>query len=198
MAANSVLITPVGRLVWPNLNVAKAYKETQGTPSYHTKLDVEGAEGRELEALITQHAQAHAKSSGKRGSVDLSGIIMDAVDKDKNVIPDTLRFQFRVNVLETKRGMWDRKPAFYGADGQPLTPEPQIRSGTMAQIAFTVYGWLFGGRAGITLQPEGLLIHELVSNNGGREPVDRSFNALFGSAVPIGTLDSTVSGSGDF
>lgn len=176
---SSTYITPVGRLVWPSLNTARQF-QNKGDFSYDTKFDVEGEEGRELEQLILNYAQDFAKRSGKRSPIDLSGIILEALDKDNQPIPDTVRFSFRSKVRETKRGVWDRKPAFYKADGQPYTPEPQIGSGTMAQIAFTIYEWVFGGRPGITLQPEGLLIHELKSP-GGSAAVDRSFSALFGS-----------------
>lgn len=170
-------ITPVGKLVGPNLNVAKTFREMAGSkPTYYTSLDIEGEEGRQLEALIRRVADEHAKRNGKR-SIDLESSVTVATDREGNEIADTTRFKFKSYIVKTKQGLWDRKPAFYAADGKPFLTEPQIGSGTIAQIAFTFYQWLFGGKPGITLQIEGLLIHELKEKGSS---ADRSYEGLFG------------------
>lgn len=181
MDNGNVHISPVGRLVFPHLNTARDYKNN-GKFAYDTLFDIEGEEGRAFEQLIVRCADDYSKRAGK--PVDLSTVIYEATDKDGKPLVDTIRFKFKASIVQTKRGMWDRKPAFYAADGTPMEPEPAIWSGTVAQIAFTVYEWVMGagrsGRPGITLQPEALWIHDLKTGDAGQ--VDRSFGATFGNA----------------
>lgn len=179
MSEPKVRISPVGRLVYPNLNQPRQF-QGKGKFSYDTALDIEGAEGQEFARLIEECAADYAKRKGKR-SINLDSVIRVALDKEKKEIDDTIRFSFKIAVIETKRGTWDRKPAFYEADGTSIDPEPNIGAGTIAQIAFTIYEWQAGPNAGITLQPEGLLIHELVERTS--QSVDRSWENLFGDRV---------------
>lgn len=180
-----VYTTPIGRLSFPNLNVPRQY-QGKGKFAYDTDLDIEGEAGTHFARFIESYAADYAKRVGKR-SIDLESILKPAIEfKTKEEIPDTTRVHFKVAVIETKRGLWDRKPAFYRADGTPYEEEPILGGGTIAQIAFTVYEWNASNR-GMSLQPEGVLIHELVAGQG---TVDRSFTGLFGGkSVAASTAD---------
>lgn len=171
MASNKdVLISPVGKLVHPHLNVARDF-QGDGKFAYDTLFDVEGDEGREMEALILARAQDHAKRSGARSPLDMSKVILEALDSQGELMPDVTRFKFKARIIMTKNGPWDRKPAFYKADGTAMIPEPQLGSGSIVQIAYTIYEWFFAKKPGVTLEPEGVLIHELKSGGGA---IDRS------------------------
>ncbi len=162
MSAPTVFVSPVGRLAWPNLNTPRQFQGV-GKFSYDTGLDVEGAAATEFELFLTNYAADYAKRVGKRGSISLDAVIRPAVTKDRQTgqvttLDGILRFQFKVGNLDN----WDRKPAFYHADGTPYAAEPQIGAGTLAEIAFTVYEWKAGPTHGLSLTPEGIRIHELV------------------------------------
>lgn len=189
---SKVYTTPIGRLVYPNLNTPRQFNN-QGKFSYDVDLDMEGEAGENFVRFLEAYADEYAKRVGKR-KMDLDAIVKPAIDfKTKEELADTTRVKFRVSVIETKRGIWDKKPAFFRADGTPFETEPQVGGGTLAQIAFTVYEWK-ASTHGMTLQPEGVLIHELVERQGA---LDRSFTSLFGGAATANPKRATNS-SADF
>ena len=192
MSDGNVQISPVGKLVYPYLNQPRQY-QGKGKFAYDTALDVEGEEGETFARWIEEYAADYAKRVGKR-SINIESLVMPAIDREKEEIANTLRFRFKIAVLETKQGTWDRKPAFYQADGTPYDPEPTIGGGTVAQIAFTIYEWQSGPNRGMTLQPEGILIHELVERKGGIA-VDRSWENLFAGKIKAAAPAATKASS---
>lgn len=172
--------TPKGKLVFPYLNEPRQYKG-QGKAAYDTDFDIEGEAGRQFEAFLEEYARAYAKRVGKR-SISLESILKPATvgkgDK-KEELDGVVRVHFKIANVETQRGVWDRKPAFYHPDGSPFEEEPQLGGGTLAQIAFSIYEWEAGPNRGMSLQPEGLMIYEVVERKG---PARRDFGSLFGEA----------------
>lgn len=153
--------TPVGTLVWPHLNLPRQY-EGEGKFSYDTGMDFSGPDGEHMATWVKAKAKEIGQKTGQRIKVD--NILTEATEKNEDGSVQTLegvvRVKFKVANIETKKGTWDRKPAFWDPQGTPITPEPMVGGGTQAQIFFTVYEWKTG--KGFTLQPRAVMIHKLV------------------------------------
>lgn len=154
--------TPVGSLVWPHLNTPRQF-QGQGKFSYDTNIDFEGKAGEEVVSFLRKYAQDFGQRRGSK--ISLSSIIQEATAKDDDgkiiELPGVTRIKFKVSNIETRNGLWDRKPAFVNVNGEPFVPEPMIGGGTTAQIIFTVYEWPPPTKAGMTLQPKVIKIHNL-------------------------------------
>lgn len=172
-----VYITPIGRLSWPHLNQPRQFKGA-GPWSYDTGLDVEGHAAQEFEQFLVQYASEYAKRVNKR-SVGLDTVVKAATTKDRQsgqitTLDGVVRFQFKVNNLDG----WDRKPAFFHADGSPYVEEPQIGGGSLVEIAYTIFEWKSASH-GLSLVPEGIRIHEL--RERAATVVEHDYETLFSS-----------------
>lgn len=192
MSAPKVYVSPLGRLAFPHLNEPRQFKG-QGAWHYDTDLDVEGSAAMEFEHFLTTYAADYAKRVGKR-SISLEALIRAATIKDKQTgqiqaLEGVTRFHFKVNNLEN----WDRKPAFFHADGTPYTAEPQIGAGSLVEIAYTIYEWKAGPNQGMTLVPEGIRIHEMKERSS--MAVSRDYENLFAGRAATAAASPTTTRS---
>lgn len=210
-------VSPAGILVWPRLNEPDAY-QGKGELKYKTAVDFEvGAtitvDEQEIDfaQFIEDLGNAHALENKKGSRMPQVYLPFgEALDRDKNEIPGVVRVNFQIKaVTETHKGPWDRKPAFFNAEGVPFEEEPMIGGGTVAKIAFQVYTWSAAGKLGITLQPLAVQIIELVTRKSGEgagknfkgfSPVTSMPNVRPYRRTPMDSREDTEdsAGGGDF
>lgn len=176
-------VTPIGTLVFPALNEPRDYKGNQQF-SYDTGLVLEGEDAEELAAFIDELGE-EAKRIHKKPKVNPVVPYEVHTDKDGEEIPGQTKFKFKVAaVTKTKKGDWDRKPAFFDATGTPIEPEPQIGGGTRARIGFQTYLWKNPTQVGVKLQPIAVQVVELVEGGGHRKTAsDLGFTPVEGGFV---------------
>ncbi len=184
--SNDVYISPVGRLVFPYLNKARDF-QGDGNFAFSTKLDIEGEAGLQFEQFLVDYAREYSKRINRK-SISLDSLVGPALDKSKKPVEGVNRFSFKVKVFEG----FERKPAFYMADGTPYNVEPKIGTGTLAEIAFTIYEWAAGPNRGFTLQPEGVRIIELTE---GVRNVEHNYETLFERAKRTAPVAETAPGN---
>ena len=167
---NKIHISPRGVFMYPCL--VKPDYEMTAKGSYHVDLRVSAEEGAPLKEMIDDAYEAHYKAACagqgkklKRGepaySVDgeTNEIIFkfkknaSYIDKDTN---ETVMTGISVKTNEKVDGKFKDFPE--GVD---------IWSGTVGRVAFTIYPYLFQGKAGVRLNISGVKVLDLVTGGDG-------------------------------
>jgi len=150
------IVTAVGVFKFANLNVARDYNKN-GNFAYDAKFVLEGAEAQIVKDAIEVICMAE---HGKAHSALTFQVYKDETDDDGS---EYTVFSLKVKAaLASKSGKTiDKKPKFLTTAGVPVTPEPVIGGGTRAAVCIRPYTWE-KPFPGITLQPDAIMVHELV------------------------------------
>jgi hypothetical protein len=192
-----VHVSPPGILHFPYLQKPRGYKGDEDKLAYDTQLILEGAAAAEFAAFVDSKMR-EAEELHPGCPVDRPPIT-PVLDGEKNVVQGKTAFKFRVSAFSKNRKtgeIWNRKPAIVDANGELCQPlmdnETRIGPGTKAKIAFTAYLRKNRGAAGVTLQPVGVQVIELVEL-GGRRVEDLGFGKVEGGFV----ANTQAGGGGD-
>lgn len=168
-----VYTTPVGTLVYPNLNVPRDFNG-DGRFAYDTNLVLDGEEAEQLKDLVDAGREASEKKFKTGAQLKPCygpHIVKDSESGEEEEVPGALRFRFKVQaVTKTKKGReWDRQPELFDSKGSPVNPDKAIvGSGTKARIAFQLYPWKNPSGSGLTLQPMAVMIYDFVEGRTQR------------------------------
>jgi hypothetical protein len=191
MADQEVHVSPIGRLVYPFLQTPRAYKRggQDGAPAYDCKLVLDGAAAAQFASQIDDWMQAAVQQ--------FPGLPADAtpysmtIDEAGQPVPGSITVKFRV-VAETKKKdgtIWDRKPAIVDANGDPIGDAVLVGTGSRARLSFDPYLRKAFGKAGVSLQPRGAQIVDLIERKPsarslGFEKVEGGFTAGSNAGAP--------------
>ena len=166
-------LAPVGELHFPNLQTPRSFQNDESKLAYDTGLrifDVQAAADF-IYWIDAWRAEAAQENGGQLGLKTPAKV--DLVDEEGRQFSE-VKFRLKA-AIQTKKGLWERRPVILNADGSAFPDTVSIGSGTIAQIHYSVHKWCIGGEAGITLQPLGVMIHELpeyTSGGGAASPGD--------------------------
>lgn len=189
--ADKRLSTPIGFAVYPRLKTPDTKFDELG--QYKADIAIPMAEAEELMATLQDIHKSHTGKAAKK-SENTMWIFEtdDAGEETGRVI-----FKIRVKNRLTKKGdLWDRRPKLFDAALKPIDVNPY--GGTKYIVSFDVYEWTAGDKKGISLQPAGVQILDLVSGSGGADPSAMGFAAQDGYAAPEyeGSEDFTTTSEG--
>lgn len=129
----------------------------------------------EAEPLIKKLQEIHKAHTGKAAKA--SDNPMFYVETDANTGEETGRVVFKCRVKNKRRKdgeLWDRRPKLFSADLKPIDVNPW--GGSTMVVSAEVYCWDAGGKKGVSLQPLGVQIIELVSGGDGADPEGMGFS----------------------
>ena len=170
--ADKVFSTPPGIAVYPRLRTPDMKFDELGI--YKADVAVPKAEA---SGLIKELQAIHKDHTGKPAKVSENTMFMDEVDDEGNETGNVI-FKLRIkNRLNKKGEVWDRKPKQFDAQLRPIDVNPW--GGSKMVVSFTVYTWNAGDKKGVSLQPQGVQILELVTGTGA-SPEGMGFKAQEG------------------
>lgn len=184
--ADKRLSTPVGTAVYPRLKTPDTkfdelgqYKADVSVPA-----DIAAPLVEKLMAIWKNHV---GKAAKKADNPMFANEVDEAGEETGNVI-----FKLRVKNRMNKKGeLWDRRPKLFDAALKPTDVNPW--GGTKYAVSFDTHEWDYGDKKGVSLQPVGVQIIELVTGEGnGADASSMGFAAQEGYANP------EYEGSGDF
>ena len=181
--ADKRLSTPPGIAVYPRLKTPDTKFDELG----QYKADI-AVPLKDAEPLMAQLQAIHKAHTGKPAKKTENTMFYmetdDAGEETGNVV-----FKIRVKNRMTKKGdIWDRRPKLFDAALKPIDVNPY--GGSKIIVSFDVYEWNAGDKAGVSLQPAGVQILELVTGSGA-SPEAMGFSAQ------EGYTDSSTEGLSD-
>jgi len=157
--ADKRLSTPVGTAVYPRLKTPDTKFDELGQYKADVSIPLAAAQSL-MDELQADHKRHTGKAAKKAENTMWIMEVDDSGEETGNVI-----FKIRVkNRLNRKGELWDRRPKQFSADLKPIDVNPW--GGSKMVVSFDVYEWTAGDKKGISLQPVGVQIIELVSGSG--------------------------------
>ena len=160
MANNEQISIGPGKAVYPRL--AKPDTKFDELGRYKADVAMSKFEATALLEILSKHFKAHTGKAPKKDSNTMWYFeTNEDGDETGNVV-----FKCRVkNKLRKRDGqLWDRKPKLFDAALKPVDVNPF--GGSTYIVSAEVYAWEAGAKKGISLQPLGVQIIELVSGSG--------------------------------
>jgi hypothetical protein len=157
--ADKRISLPAGKAVYPRLKTPDTKFDEHGIYKADVSVPVTQAKGvmTDLQAIYKAHTGKPAKASENTMWVMETD---DAGEETGNVI-----FKCRVkNRLNKKGELWDRRPKQFDAALNPIDVNPW--GGSVMAVSVDVYEWVSGNKKGVSLQPVGVQILELISGSG--------------------------------
>lgn len=149
-----------GKAVYPRLGQPDTKFDELG--AYKADVSVPMADAEPLMAHLTKVFKTHTGKPPKKSENTMWYFETDEEGEETgNVV-----FKCRVkNKLRKRDGqLWDRKPKLFDATLKPVDVNPY--GGSTYVVSAEVYEWDAGGKKGVSLQPIGVQIIELVSGTG--------------------------------
>lgn len=175
--ADKRLTTPPGFAVYPRLKTPDTKFDELGQYKADIAITLAEAEGL-MDSLQATH-KAHTGKPAKKAENTMWYMETD----DSGEETGRVIFKIRVkNRLNKKGELWDRRPKLFDAGLKPIDVNPY--GGTKYAVSFDVYEWTAGDKKGISLQPAGVQILELVSGSGDVNPSAMGFAAQEGYSAP--------------
>jgi len=160
MANNEQISIGPGKAVYPRL--AKPDTKFDELGRYKADVAMSKFEAKQIMEILSEHFKAHTgKAPNKADNTMWYFETNEDGDETGNVV-----FKCRVkNKLRKRDGqLWDRKPKLFDAALKPVDVNPF--GGSTYVVSAEVYAWEAGAKKGISLQPLGVQIIELVSGSG--------------------------------
>jgi hypothetical protein len=175
--ADKRLSTPAGIAVYPRLKTADTKFDELG--QYKADIAVPLAVAQPLmDELQADHKRHTGKAAKKSENTMWLMELDDSGEETGNVV-----FKIRVKNRMNKKGeLWDRRPKLFDAKLKPIDVNPW--GGSKMIVSFDVYEWTAGDKKGISLQPIGVQIIDLVTGSGGADASAMGFAAQDGYASP--------------
>lgn len=157
--ADKRLSTPPGIAVYPRLKTADTKFDELG--QYKADISIPKAQAKDLMTELQAIHKAHTGKAAKASENTMWYLETDeAGEETGNVV-----FKIRVKNRMTKKGdLWDRRPKLFDAALKPIDVNPW--GGTEYIVSFDVYEWVAGDKKGVSLQPAGVQILNLVTGSG--------------------------------
>lgn len=175
--ADKRLTTPPGFAVYPRLKTPDTKFDELG--QYKADIAITLAEAEELMDTLQATHKAHTGKPAKKAENTMWYMETD----DSGEETGRVIFKIRVkNRLNKKGELWDRRPKLFDAGLKPIDVNPY--GGTKYAVSFDVYEWTAGDKKGISLQPAGVQILELVTGSGDVNPSAMGFAAQEGYSAP--------------
>lgn len=149
-----------GKAVYPRLGMPDTKFDELG--AYKADVSVPMVEAEPIMAHLTKVYKTHTGKPPKKTENSMWYFETDEEGEETgNVV-----FKCRVkNKLRKRDGqLWDRKPKLFDATLKPVDVNPF--GGSTYVVSAEVYEWDAGGKKGVSLQPIGVQILELVSGTG--------------------------------
>lgn len=149
-----------GKAVYPRLAQPDTKFDELGAYKADISIPMADAEG-----LMAQLTAVFKKHTGKPPKKSENTMWYFETDEDGEETGNVV-FKCRVkNKLRKRDGqLWDRKPKLFDAALKPVDVNPY--GGSTYVVSAEVYEWDAGGKKGVSLQPLGVQIIELVSGSG--------------------------------
>lgn len=171
--ADTRLSTPPGLAVYPRLKTPDTKFDELG--QYKADIAIPLAEAEPLMDKLNAMHKAHTGQPAKKSENTMWYLEVDDSGEETGRVVFKIRVKNRLN----KKGeLWDRRPALFDAALKPIDVNPY--GGTKYVVSFDVYEWKAGDKKGISLQPAGVQILELVEGSGSADPSSMGFAAQEG------------------
>ena len=160
MANNEQISIGPGKAVYPRLSQPDTKFDELG--QYKADVSVPLAEAEPIMEILSKPFKAHTGKAPKKADNTMWYFeTNEDGDETGNVV-----FKCRVkNKLRKRDGkLWDRKPKLFDAALKPVDVNPF--GGSTYVVSAEVYAWEAGAKKGVSLQPVGVQIIELVSGSG--------------------------------
>ena len=160
MANNEPISIGPGKAVYPRLSQPDTKFDELG--QYKADVSVPLAEAEPIMEILSKPFKAHTGKAPKKADNTMWYFeTNEDGDETGNVV-----FKCRVkNKLRKRDGqLWDRKPKLFDAALKPVDVNPF--GGSTYVVSAEVYAWEAGAKKGVSLQPVGVQIIELVSGSG--------------------------------
>lgn len=160
MANNEPISIGPGKGVYPRLAQPDTKFDELG--QYKADVSVPMAEAEETMEILTKAFKAHTGKPPKKADNTMWYFeTNEDGDETGNVV-----FKCRVkNKLRKRDGqLWDRKPKLFDAALKPIDVNPF--GGSTYVVSAEIYCWEAGAKKGVSLQPLGVQVLELVSGSG--------------------------------
>lgn len=184
--ADTRLSTPVGVAVYPRLKTPDTKFDEHGV--YKADLSVPLAEAAGLMKKLSSIYKDH---TGKPPSKAENTMWVLETDEEGEETGNVI-FKLKVkNRLNRKGELWDRRPKLFDAALKEIDVNPW--GGTKMAVSFDVYAWVSGNKKGVSLQPVGVQILELVEG-GGPSAAAMGFKAQEGYTADTAGLTDDYDG----
>lgn len=158
--ADKRLSTPPGIAVYPRLKTPDTKFDDLGI--YKADVAVPLAEAEPLMEILAADFKKHTGKAPKKAENTMWLMEVDDTGEETGNVVFKLRIK---NRLSKKTGeLWDRRPKQFDAGLKPIDVNPW--GGSKMVVSFDVYAWDAGGKMGVSLQPVGVQILELVTGDG--------------------------------
>jgi len=183
--ADKRLSTPVGTAVYPRLKTPDTKFDDLGI--YKADVSVSAEAAAPLIDILMKIWKDHVGKAAKKADNPMFANEVDEAGEETGNVVFKLRVKNRMN----KKGeLWDRRPALFDAALKPIDVNPW--GGSQYAVSFDTHCWDYGDKKGVSLQPAGVQIIELVTGDGSPNASAMGFAAQEGYAAP------EYEGSGDF
>lgn len=167
---NKILISPRGTFVFPSLTKPDFEMKKEG--SYHVDLRVSAEDGEALKTMIDDAYEAHYKAECTRQGKKLKrGEPAYEIDEETGEI----LFKFKKNatytdkdtneVVQTKVSIKTNEKV--NGKYKDFPEGVDIWGGTVGRVAFSMFPYLFQGKAGIRLNISSVKVLDLVTGGSG-------------------------------
>ena len=175
--ADKRLSTPVGTAVYPRLKTPDTKFDDLG--AYKADISIPAAEAAALITELTDIWKAHVGKAPKKADNPMFSMETDDQGEETgNVI-----FKMRAKNKMNKNGeLWDRRPKLFDASLNPIDVNPY--GGTKYVVSFEARAWEYGDKKGVSLQPLGVQIIELIEGGSATNAAAMGFAAQDGYASP--------------
>ncbi|WP_422048090.1 hypothetical protein [Shimia sp.] len=177
--AKLTMTSPKGVAVYPRLDKPDTKFDEHGI--YKADIKLPEDEGKAFIKAVKAKA-AEDGISPKMVAKCFSKVLDDDEEETGEIL-----VHFRVKNKVIKSGqrageIWDRRPAQFDARGRPIAKHKAVAGGSVIKVSFEIYEWAFGGKSGVSLQPEAIQIIELKEWSGGGDASSYGFGAEDGYA----------------
>lgn len=164
--ADKIILNIKGTAIFPALHRPDTKFDEMGTYKADVAVPREEAEPlmKQLGKIYKDHVgKVHPKNpeSSNRNALWYVETDQDGEETGRIV------FKVRVKNKTLKNGdVWDRRPQQFDAKGKPIAKAKNVWGGSIIRVSFEVYLWNNNGSKGISLQPLGVKIINLVTGSG--------------------------------
>jgi len=157
-----------GKAVFPALKTPDTKFDDNG--QYKSDLSIPLSEAEPIMKRLAVIAKDHI---GKAPNKAENTMWYMEPDRETGEETGNVVFKCRVkNRLRRDGALWDRRPKLFSADLKPIDVNPW--GGSTLIVSAEVYLWDAGGKKGVSLQPVGVQVIDLVEG-GGAAPEDLGF-----------------------
>ena len=130
--------------------------------------------------MLTDIFKAHTGKAPKKAENPMWKMETDEDGEETGMVIWKIRVKNKLRKSDGK--LWDRKPKLFDATLKPIDKAPY--GGSVYIVSAEVYEWDAGGKKGVSLQPLGVQVLELVEGSGGPSADAMGFKKQEGYVAP--------------